>query len=266
MTDISMTLDEAFDSASSTLTSESGSQGATQEKPNENKEPVIDSAKTEDNPVEEPKVEVEETFAEKGDLTGKTPEQLEEIHKNWQRAYTAKRQAERKELEELRAKVSEIKPIEAVPDKPMSELTPEEYAMKVAEMAKTEVQTAGDNAYIESQEKAFYSLDTRLNQDSPEFDQDLQDLVMMRLSNAREAHDAQGLPIRDFDFLGKAKEYIGAFDSRLKNSNQSFLKKQTEIARTRSDNFAKEVPNTSNAKTKVKSMDLDDAIESAFGK
>lgn len=260
------TLDEAFEQATSTLTSQSE---APQEQPSENKEPVKDSETPEGQPeakADDPKVETEESFAEKGDLTGKTPEQLEETYKNWQRAYTAKRQAERKELEELRAKVSETKPIEKSPDKPMSEMSPEEYAMKVAEMAKTEVQTAGDNAYIESQEKAFYSLDSRLNQDSPDFDQDLQDLVMIRLSNAREAHDAQGLPIRDFDFLGKAKEYIGAFDSRLKNSNQSFLKKQTEIARTRSDNFAKEVPNTSNAKTKVKSMDLDDAIESAFGK
>jgi len=259
------TLDEAFDQATSTLTSESEPKVETPEEPNKIKEPTKDSTDSKDQPIKESKKEVEEAFAEKGDLTGKTPEQLEEIYKNWQRSYTLKRQAERKELEELRAKATE-KPVDRVADKPMSEMSPEEYAIKVAEMARSEVQVARDNAYIESQEKAFYALDDRLGEDSPTKDDDLRDLVMMRLSNAREEFDKTGKPISEFDFLGKAKEDIKAFDSRLKSNNQAFLKKQSEIARTRSDNFAKESPTISGAKTKVKSMDLDDSIEAAFGK
>jgi len=266
------TLDEAFDQASSELTSKEESPKETEEKPEESQEPEKESESPKEEPepkAEESEEDKEEAFADKGELVGKTPEEMEEIYKNWQSSYTKKRQAERKELEDMRARLESLEKApkeEKADDKPLSELTPEEYAIKVAEMAKTEVNTARNNAYIEAQEKSFFELDPRLSEDSPTYDKDLTDLVMMRLSNAREAHDAEGLPITQFDFLGKAKEYIEAFDSRIKNSNQAFLKRQSEIARTRSNDFAKESPKTSGAKSKPKVMDLDDAIESAFEK
>jgi len=58
---------------------------------------------TEAPEVEAPATEVEEeVFAPKGELQGRTAEELEGIYKDWNKSYTQKRQSERAELQQLR--------------------------------------------------------------------------------------------------------------------------------------------------------------------
>ena len=78
-------------------------------------------------PEVEPKEEItEESFAEKGELEGKTPEELEEIYKAWNRAYTAKRQKETQELKDYQTKIADLeKKIKEQPVTPSVELKAE---------------------------------------------------------------------------------------------------------------------------------------------
>jgi len=265
------TLEQAFDDANAELTSkevspEKEEPAESQDKTKSEAEPKEEKEETPEGEKTDSKAEEIESFADKGELSGKTPEELDKVYKDWQRSYTIKRQAERKELEDLRKQVADRAEVKVDPkqQKALDQMTPQEYALHVANMAKEEVKVAGDNAYIDAQQKSFYESDPRLNQDNPEFDSDLHDLVVLRLSNARELHEGSGKPITEFDFVGEAKEFIKAFDERIVKNNKSYLQKQSKIARTRSEDFAKDAPKTSGAKAKKKNMDLDESVEAAL--
>lgn len=275
------TLESAFDKAEAELTSTEESQEESKEEETPSQEP--DDSKSEDetkeetseSPEEEEKdikddsKESEADFLEvEGDTSKMTHDELMQVKKNWESAYTKKRQAEREEIAELKRQLEEkeVKSKEKSKEtKPLDQMTHQEYAQYVADMAKAEVKVAEDNAYIEAQEKSFYEADSRLNQDNPEYDSDLHDLVAMRLSNEREAHEAEGKPIKSFDFIGRTKALITAYDKRIKSIKQNYLQKQSKIARTKTEDFAKDSPKTSGAKTKKKSMSLDEALDAAMG-
>ena len=262
MNDDTPTLESAYDEAEAELTS--------QEQPSESEDTQEETEQPEveqEKPQEEAKEE--ETFAEKPDLTGKTPEELEQIYKNWQSSYTKKRQAEKQELEELRQQLQELKSkvepeFQPLTPQQIAQLPPEQQVEYLRREAQQEAEIASQNSYIEAQEDAFYKSDPRLDENNPEFDPDLHDLVIMRLANARDEWEAQGKPITEFDFLGKAKEYIKAFDNRISSSNKKYIQQQSKIARTKTSDFAKQVPQTSGAKAKQKNMDLDEALEAAM--
>ena len=266
------TLDEAYDAASEELTStedtpkEESKEVEPSQKPDDSKPESESEDKPEDKP-EEPKEEETDFLKVEGDVTKMTPDQLEAVKTKWQSSYTKTRQAEREEIAELKKQLAdkEVKPTDTpVEIKPMDQMTPQEYAQHVADMAKAEVSVAADNAYIEAQEKAFYEADPRLNIDNPEHNKDLLDLVVLRLSNEREAHEEEGKPVKSFDFVGRTKKLISAYDEGLTTIKQNYLKKQSEIARTKSEDFAKETPKTSGAKPKKRNMTLDESLDSAF--
>jgi len=275
------TLESAFEQAEAELTDTEESQEESKEEETPGQEP--DDSKPESETKEETsespeaeeakdtKDDSKESEADfldvEGDTSKMTHDELMEVKKNWERAYTTKRQTEREEMAELKRQLEdkEVKPKAKADEKPLDQMNPQEYAQHVAEMAKAEVAVAGDNAYIEAQEKSFYEADPRLNKDNPTYDGDLHDLVAMRLSNEREVHETEGKPIKSFDFVGRTTELIEAYDKRIKSIKQNYLQKQSKIARTKTEDFAKDSPKTSGAKTKQKKMNLDEALDAAMG-
>ena len=202
-------------------------------------------------------------------MSGKTPEELEEIYKNWQRAYTKKRQAEKAELEEYRKRLEELEKqqtgkFKQLTEEEFSRLSPEEQVQYIRQQVEQEKQIEQENAYIEAQEKTFYSLDPRLNEDSPDYDPVFANFVNSRLSEERDKFEAVGKSIIEFDFIGKAKDIIKDFENYLQSRTQKYLQKQKKIARTRSEDFAKQSPQTVKGKAKPKSLDLDEALEAAM--
>jgi len=263
------TIEDAFEAASETLTS-------TEETPSEEPDKTQSESESEEETPESPEEDTDSESKEEeadflgidGDIEKMTSEELLGVKKTWQQKYTQKRQAERQELEDLRSQVAEkgkVEPAQAETAKPVSQMNQNEYAQYVADMAKAEVRVAEDNAYIEAQEKSFYETDSRLNKDNPEFNQDLHDLVILRLANERDSHEAEGKPVKEFDFIGRSKELIGSYDTSIKQIKQDYLTKQSKIARTKSEDFAKTAPKTSGAKTKKKNMNLDEAIAASLG-
>ena len=264
MTNDSPELDAIIEEASLT-SEESPAEEPTETKPeSQSKEPEAPESETKEGEVEE------EKFADKPDLTGKTPEELEEIYQNWNKAYTQKRQAEKEELrkqqeEVARAKQELEKYQKQAPQKNIVDMSPQELAQHFAQKAKEIESVAKENSYIESQEQAFYSLDKRLDEDNPEFDEALFYSTVGVLTKEREQFEKENGTVVGFDFVGKAKEKIKAYDEKVKQKVQSYLKKQEGIARTKTDKFGKANPNTKSGKVKKSgSMDLDEAMSEAI--
>lgn len=172
----------------------------------ESEQPV---KKTETPEVNNDQSESEESFAEKAELKGRTPEELEEIYQNWNRSYTQKRQKEREELKALQAKVAEYEKMSAnrTPSQAMQQsdiespdlktqqaiakkqyslgnMSIDDYTAYVAQLAAEEarratvetLQAREDEQYQQSALREFNNLDQRfddrfINPDSPEFNE-----------------------------------------------------------------------------------------------
>lgn len=213
--------------------------------------------------------ETEETFADKPDLEKMTPQELEETYKNWQKAYTQKRQAEKardKEREEAIASMQkELEQLKSQGTKDPSQMTPQEFQEWNLAQARKQVEIERDNAYIESQEKSFYELDARLNEDAPNYDEALFYSTVGKLTQARNDYEKEHGSIYGFDFVGQAKGLIKAYDESVKQKVQSYLKKSNETAQRKVEHSSKENPKTNAGKLKkAGGLDLDDAFEEAL--
>lgn len=262
------TIDEAFDEAVELTSKESLT-----EEPEVEEEAPTEESKTksekevEDEAEDKAEPEAEESFVDKPDLSKLTPEQMEETYKNWQKAYTQKRQAERardKEREETIANMQkELEQFKSQKDP--SQMTARELQEWTLSQARKQVEVERDNAYIESQEKAFYEVDPRLDEDSPNYDEALFYSTVGKLAKERDAYEKENGSVYGFDFVGKAKGLVKAYDGEIKLKVQSYLKKNNETARDRVEKSSKTNPKTSSGKMKkVGGLDLDDAFEEAL--
>jgi hypothetical protein len=267
------TIDQAFDEAVAlTIKEESPEDDDSKEEAPEAEsetkpEPEAEEVKEEEADKAEPE---EEAFADKPDLSGKTPEELEEIYKNWQKSYTQTRQAEKareKEMAEKLAKYEEtLSQFKAQqPEKPINEMTTEELQQHFATKAQEIAKTAQENSYIESQEKSFYELDKRLDEDHPEHDPNLFYSVVGQVTKLRDQFEADKGTVVGFDFVGEAKKVISAYDEAVKQKVQSYLKRNNETARGKVSQSSKANPKVSSAKLKkAGGLDLDEAFEEAL--
>lgn len=210
--------------------------------------------------------EAEETFADKPSLEGKTPEELESIYKDWQKSYTQKRQAEKEEMKKLQERLAELEAkAPKAEDIPINEMTPEQFRDYTLAQAKKQVLVERDNAYIESQEKAFYEVDKRLDDESPDHDEALFYSVVGKLTKEREAYEAENGSVYGFDFVGRAKDLVKAYDEGVKQKVQSYLKKNNERVRSKVEKNSKANPKTQSAKMKkAGGLELEDAFEEAL--
>lgn len=262
------TIDEAFDEAVELTSKESLAEEpeVKEEAPTEESE-IEPEKEVKEEAEDKVELEAEETFADKPDLSKFTPEQMEDIYKNWQKSYTQKRQAERardKEREETIANMQkELEQFKSQKDP--SQMTPQEFQEWTLSQARKQVELERDNAYIESQEKAFYEVDKRLDEDNPEHDEALLLYTVGKLTKEREAYEKEHGTVYGFDFVGKANGLVKAYDDKIKLQVQSYLKRNNETARNKVEKSSKINPKTSSGKMKkVGGLDLDDAFEEAL--
>ena len=249
------TLDEALEEASSTLTTSEDEPEESEEQPQEVEEEVESEEQTE-----------EESFADKPELEGKSPEELEEIYTNWQRAYTQKRQAEKEELAKIREEMEQLKAqVPQEPQIPIEQMSPEQLKDFFAQRAQKIAESAKENAYIESQEKAFYELDDRLNQDSPTHDEGLFYTVVGKVTQQREQYEKENGGVFGFDFVGEAKKAVQAYDESVKKQVQNYLSKQNQTVKNKAQRFQKANPKTKAGNVKkAGGLDLEDAFDEAL--
>lgn len=262
-------IDQAFEEAVALTIEESPEDGDFKEEAPEAEPETKPEAEVKEEVPEKAEPE-EETFAEKPSLEGKTPEELDEIYKNWQKSYTQTRQAEKAREKEMAEKLAEYEKTlsqfkSQEPEKPINEMTVEElqqhFALKAQEIAKT----AQENSYIEAQEKSFYELDKRLDEDHPEHDPNLFYSVVGQVTKLRDQYESDKGTVVGFDFVGEAKKVISAYDEAVKQKVQSYLKRNNETARGKVDQSSKANPKASQAKLKkTGGLDLDEAFEEAL--
>ncbi len=247
---------------------------------------VIESSANE-KPVEESKVvdqqpekiqEEVETFATKGELKGKTPEELEEVHKNWQRSYTEKRQRETQELKALKAELESLKaPKEqaqelSVPqirqemgqaqqDLQLGRMSVEEYTTYMTDLMKAEARQIAreefttltseqqEQQYQEQAFQAFQQADERgrLNPNSPTADEALIKDVQDHLAIELEAHIQENGSSKGFDAGSIAKARVEQYDARIDEIVKTRTKQSTQLAEARAVKANKSLTRGTNA-------------------
>lgn len=205
-----------------------------------------------DAQVEQTEEPQQETFAEKPELIGRTPEQLEEIYQNWQKAYTAKRQKETQELKEYQTKLAELEqrstqaPVQqtanveqleqqAREQVELGQMSVSQYteymktlmAEQAREVAREEYQTLiaqqREDQLMEKAQEQFSSADSRLNEHAPDFDETFRDEVQRELSEKLDAHLAEKGSYTGFDAHALTKEIVARRDAQL----DELIKKRT---------------------------------------
>lgn len=212
-----------------------------------------------------PEAETEESFTPKPVDLNSLPSELQEVYKDWQRAYTHKRQAEKAELAELRAELERrnSQPDEESENSYDEDLTPEERAREEARKVFREEQ---QNLWVEQARKDYLEIDERLNDDLPTHDPYLDEFLQNRLDAEVEAYGAENGSVVGFDYKSKAKELIKEWDAHVENLVKGFVQKQRDMSRERADKTKKLNPEVSPAQSRKAqgTMSLEEAAEAAF--
>lgn len=200
----------------------------------------------------EPKEQIqEETFAEKTELKGRTPEQLEEIYQNWQKAYTAKRQKEVLELKEYKTKLAELEasktqPVtqnndvqdlqaEAQQQVELGNMTVQQYTDYMRQIMSEEARSVARQEYQDmmAQEREetlaktaleqFQTVDSRLNENAPNFDESFRNEVQRELAELLDEHLETKKSYQGFDSQALTKEIVARRDAQI----DEIIKKRT---------------------------------------
>jgi len=259
-------IDEAFEAAVELTSKEPLNEVSeeAEEAPTEEAE-TNPEKEVEETPDDKAEPEAEETFVEKPDLSGKSSDEMDKIYKDWQKTYTQKRQVEKEEVRTLKERLADLEAKAPKNEKPIEQMSPQEFREYTLSQARRQVESERDNSYIESQEKTFYELDQRLDEDNPTFDEALFYSTVGKLTKEREAFEAENGSVFGFDFVGKAKGLIKAYDEAVKLKVQSYLTKNNEKARSKVNQSSKANPKANSASLKkAGGLDLDDAFKEAL--
>lgn len=251
----------------------------------EAKPEVVETPKVE-TPAEQPETTTQESFSQKMDTKGLTPEKLEEIYANYQKAYTQKRQKEKEEIrkyqEELRAykERSQITPQAAAtqntPEQKevqrqfdLGNLSFEEYTQTMRQLmsedarriAKEEFESLysqrQDGSNQEQMLQRFNALDERFdpkftNPESPEYNKLnhwLYQSVAGELAHALQEHLNETGSSLGFDSDSIAKEAIKRFDSQIDSVVASKVRESTQNAQNKATTVARSAPKGGNAQS-----------------
>lgn len=194
----------------------------------------------------------EDVFAEKAELAGRTPEQLEEIYQNWQKAYTAKRQKETQEIKEYQAKLAELEKKQTQPSQAteanvqdlqaqaqeqvqLGNMTVEQYTDYMKQIMVEEARTVARQEYqaMIAQEREdklaqtaldqFQSVDSRLNENAPDFDESFKNEVQRELAELLDEHLEEKGSYQGFDAKSLTKQIVDRRDAQL----DEIIKKRT---------------------------------------
>lgn len=260
----------------------------------ETKSEVVETPKVE-TPTDQPEATTQESFSQKMDTKGLTPEKLEEIYSNYQKAYTQKRQKEKEELRKYQEELKAYKEkAQATPQAPVTQeqkevqrqfdlgnLSFEEYTNTMRQLmsedarriAREEFENLStqreDTSNQEQMLQRYNSLDERFGRkftdpESPEYNKLnhwLYQSVAGELAHALQAHiDETGSSI-GFDSDTIAKEAIKRFDSQIDSVVASKVKESTQNAQNKATVIARSTPKGGNAQsTTVGARNLRDLI------
>lgn len=253
-----------------------------------------------DEPKEEPREAKEEqspdteTFAEKGDLSKKTPEELEEIYKNWNKAYTTKRQKETQELKEYRAKLVKLEeqlknqpqaqPSQNIEQKKgeaqqalnLGQMSVEQYteyinqlnADKAREIAREEYQSMisqeREQELASNAVEKFKSADPRLNDVSPEFDEGFRNEVQRELAELLDQHLEESGSYKGFESEALTKKIVERRDKELDEIIKKRTIQSTQAAKMREAKAKKaEIRGTSSSGQPIGGNSIRDILSEA---
>lgn len=233
-----------------------------------------------DTKVETPvEAEQEESFTTFDPKTA--PPELLGVYKKWQQDYTQKRQTEKAYIKDLESKLSQFEQRTNQPQvkndieesfnqgKQAGEINPNmslaDYTKYVINQAKKEIATENENSYIESNEKSFFNIDSRLDPNSPDHDEILLSFVAGKLTDLREEYEAQhNGSVLGFDFVSNGKSLIEKYEEKMAGAKKAFLEKQSLQAKSNSSKFAKQNPTAKSSSAKPSGkMSIDEAFDKA---
>jgi hypothetical protein len=232
---------------------------------------------------EEP--EVVESFTEPVDpksLEALTPQQLLEVKKNWEAAYTKKRQAERKEIEDYKAKVAELQQVKPQPQAQdqgqvkqladeaqrqveLGNMSVPQYTDYIKTLMADEARRVAREEYQtlqkEAEEKAlstkavddFTNADPRLNEHNPNYDEKLRTEVQRELADLLDQHlaDHDG-SYQGFDAAAITKQIVQRRDADLDEVIKLRTQQSTQAAKMREAKLRKsEVRGTTSDSQKI---------------
>lgn len=224
----------------------------------------------------------EESFAPKGELKGKTAEELEEIYQNWNKAYTQKRQSETAELKALREEKDQLtqrlQGLEVKTSDPQKvaedyqgeqdevllllqqgKITPIEYHQRIQQIiqsqarkiAREEFENLSSSRDEESRQQTALEevngLDDRFNDNSPTYDKAMHRAILADVGEELDAYLAEHGNSVGFDHKVVANRLISEWNARIDAEVKARTQKSTQVARDQSGKFAKQNPKTSSA-------------------
>lgn len=211
---------------------------------------------------EEPKIE-EESFTAFDPKTA--PPELLGVYKQWQKDYTQKRQGEKEYIKGLEEKLSKFEQTgnqtQTIPNQ-----TNPNVVDNIIQTVEQKIQMNQENSYIESNEKEFFNIDSRLNPDSPDHDEFLSIVVGEKLNTMRDEYEAQhNGSVLGFDFKGSTQTLVKSFDEWVSTQNKNFISQQSQNAKANAQKFAKVNPSAKTTSSKPSGkMSLDEAFEKAI--
>lgn len=248
------TFEEAYEQASSSLPDEK-----TESQPTA--EPAVEQPAQVSTPAVEPQVDAEQKpeddFLKNPDsMPDELKPTMEKIKKDWQSAYTKKRQAEKAEIDALKKQIETLQAQQGQ-TQPQGQLTADQ-------LIEAKVQEVNENAYISAQEKAFLNLDPRFNEDSPEFDRRLYVSIQDSLTQAREKWEKENGTVLGFDFVGEAKKELQEWDNYLQTKNKAYIAAQDQMIKAQADKSKKVNAGATNVKVDKPISSFEDAFEEAY--
>lgn len=205
-----------------------------------------------------------ETFIEDKDLTGMTPEQLLATKKEWEKAYTIKRQKETAQLKEYQAKIAELESLRSqAPVQPqnghsiedraneayrmanLGQMSIEDYtqymqdlnAERAREIAREEYENLHkaerETRLAEDSLEKFRSADPRLDENSPDFDEYFKSEVQREIADLLDQHLEQHQSYEGFDAAALTKQIVERRDKQIDEIIKKRTQQSTQAAKMR---------------------------------
>lgn len=236
------------------LIEESAQEVTSKEEVSEKDTDITESAEKVEQPEKSEQPEKVESFTDPVDeksLQEMSPAKLLELRKNWEAAYTKKRQAETQELKELREKalqyeqqlaqrqqVSEQKKEQAAEQVSLGNMTPEQYVEFIRQEAIKDAIAAAreetQKAVVEREEQSlaqqamseFTSTDERLDPNNPNHDEVFTREVTREIAELLDKHLEETGSYRGFDTKALTKEIVNRRDKEI----DDIVRKRTEAS------------------------------------
>ncbi len=250
---------------------------------------VTEQAEPETPEAPEPEVsdtpQGEESFAQKGELKGRTAEELEEIYQNWNKSYTQKRQSETAELKALREERDQLtqrlqgleqksstNPQQVAQDYQgeqedvlqllqQGRITPVQYHQMIQQIIQSEARKIArdefGNLSSEREEESrqqtalseVNSLDERFTENAPTYDKAMHRAILADVGEELDTYIAEQGNSIGFDHKAVANRLISEWNARIDAEVKARTQKSTQVARDQSGKFAKQNPKGSPAKS-----------------